>query len=299
MRRIGKAHAWRAWPHFGDCGFESRPLRMAKKKGEKTEYFEFKDPYQGKILKFKVVKIEKLKVISHQRKPSNYHIRHLISSIERIGFLVPLICVEENGKYLVLDGQHRLLAAQKLDLKELPVIIVPPKIAQLMMNLNIEKELNIREKSYVALNIYNEYLENNPEILESDPLLTDSIEQAYYVTLGIGYQKQERLRGGTFESILKKCDFFLEEKIKEAVRIREKRAEKVIEANNLVTSIAQKLKEMERWHPYVYQQIVSFANPYKRKREPVDFDELFKTLIENLKKAEENPEIILKEELEE
>lgn len=27
MRRIGKAHAWRAWSSKGDCGFESRPLR--------------------------------------------------------------------------------------------------------------------------------------------------------------------------------------------------------------------------------------------------------------------------------
>jgi ParB family chromosome partitioning protein len=271
---------------------------MRREKEEKYEEMEFKEPYQGEILKFKVVPIESLSVISHQRKPSNYHVKHLVSSIERVGFLVPLIVVQKNDKYLILDGQHRLLAAQKLDLKELPVVIAPPKIAQLMMNLNIEKELNIREKSYVALNIYKEYLEKNPKILESDPLLADSIEKVFYVTLGIGYQKQERLRGGAFESVLKKCDFFLEKKLKDAFEIREKRAERIIEANNLVTSIAQKLKEMEKWHPYIYQQIISFANPYKRKREPTDFDELFSTLIENLKKADENPELILKEKLE-
>jgi len=272
---------------------------MAKKKEEKIEYFEFKDPHKGQDLKFKVVKIENLEVVSHQRKPSTYHVRHLVSSIERVGFLTPLLVVEKDGKYIILDGQHRFLAAQKLDLKELPVIVVPEKLANLMMNFNIEKELNIREKAYVALNIYNEYLKENPEILESDPILTDSIEQAYYVTLGIGYQQKERLRGATFESILKKCDFFLEEKLENALKIREKRAERVLEANDLVTSIAQKLKEMERWHPYVYQQIVSFANPYKRKREPTDFDELFNTLIERLKEADQNPEIVLKEKIEE
>ncbi|MEM5799818.1 MAG: hypothetical protein QXZ43_04110, partial [Candidatus Aenigmatarchaeota archaeon] len=176
-------------------------------------------------------------------------------------------------------------------------IIVPERLAQLMMNLNIEKELNIREKSYVAINIYREYLQTRPELIESDPEIVDSIEQAYYVTLGIGYEKQEKLAGSSFESILKKCDFFLDEKLNEAFLIREKRAEKIIEANNLVKEISQKLKEMDKWHPYIYQQIISFANPYKRKRLPTDFDELWQTIIENLEKLLKDPIAVLKESI--
>jgi hypothetical protein len=34
----------------------------------------------------------------------------------------------------------------------------------------------------------------------------------------------------------------------------------------------------------MYHQILSWANPYKRKRLPVDFDELFDELIANLKR---------------
>jgi ParB family chromosome partitioning protein len=191
------------------------------------------------------------------------------------------------------------LAAQKLELKELPVIVVPQKLANLMMNFNIEKELNIREKSYVALNIYRQYLRQNPQILETEPVLTDSIEQAYYVTLGIGYEKEERLRGGMLESIMKKCDFFLEMPLEEALKERERRSERVRQVNSLISEIAQKLKEMEKWHPFVYQQILSFANPYKRKREPVEFDEMFDNLTKNLEEARANPEIILKEKIEE
>ncbi|WP_161997874.1 hypothetical protein, partial [Escherichia coli] len=116
------------------------------------------------------------------------------------------------------------------------------------------KELNIREKSYVAIAIYRQHLEINPELLESDPEIVDSIEQAYYVTLGIAYEKAEKLSGSSFESILKKCDFFLDVKLPEALKIREERSEKVIQANALVREIAQKLKEMDKWHPYVYQQ---------------------------------------------
>ena len=272
---------------------------MRKKKTQKhLESINFNDPYHNYNLIFKIIPIEDFTIVRHQRKPSTYHVKHLINSIERIGFLVPLIVVEDkDNKFTIIDGQHRYLAAKELGIRELPAIIVPKRISQLMMNLNIEKELNIREKSYVALNIYRQYLENQPEMLESDPELMDSIENAYYVTLGIGYEKQEKLSGSSFETILKKCDFFLDEKLTDAIGIREKRAEKVLTANNLVKEIAQKLKEIDRWHPFVHQQIISYANPYKRKRLPTEFDDLFDNIIENLQKALENPEIVLKEEM--
>jgi ParB family chromosome partitioning protein len=271
---------------------------MARKKTKKLEKeLNFNDPYLNQDLKFKIVPIEDLTIVKHQRKPSSYHVKHLVSSIERVGFLVPLIVTEKKDGFMIIDGQHRFLAAKELGIREVPVIVVPEKIAQLMMNLNIEKELNIREKSYVALNIYRQYLENNPDILESDPEIIDSIEQVYYVTLGLGYEKQEKLSGSAFESVLKKCDLFLDEKLSSAIKIREKRAEKVLFAYNLVKEISQKIKELGKWHPYVYHQIISYANPYKRKRLPTEFDNLFDSIIENLQNAVKNPEIVLKEEL--
>jgi ParB family chromosome partitioning protein len=266
---------------------------------KQADGFQFKDPKHKQDLVFKVVPIDSLEVVAHQRKPSSYHVTHLISSIRRVGFIVPLVVVERNGRYVILDGQHRFLAAQKLELKELPVIVVPERLANLMMNFNIEKELNIREKSFVALNIYRQYLAEKPQLLETDPLLTDSIEQAYYVTLGIGYEKDEKLRGGTLESIMKKCDYFLQKPLQEGLKERERRAQRVLQLNSMMTEIAQKLKEMDKWHPFVFQQILSFANPYKRKREIIKFDDMFDTLIQNLEKVKENPEIILKEEIEE
>jgi len=273
---------------------------MPRKKKASAESFVFKDPYHHQDLEMRMIPVENLTVVPHQRKPSPYHVKHLVNSIERIGFIVPVIVVKAEGEtYMIIDGQHRLLAAKELGIKELPAIIVPQRLAQLMMNFNIEKELNIREKSYVAIAIYRQYLEANPEMLESDPELADSIEQAYYVTLGVAYERAEKLSGSSFEAILKKCDFFLDEKLPEALKIREARAEKVIQANTLVRDIAQKLKEMDKWHPYVYQQIISWANPYKRKRLPTEFDDLFNAILENLEKASANPEIVLSEILEE
>jgi len=268
----------------------------------KAKQLKFKDPYKGNDLTIKIVPIENLEVISHQRKPSQYHVKHLINSMERIGFLVPVITVEspeDKNKLVIIDGQHRFLAAKELGIKELPVIVVPQRLAQLMMNFNIEKELNIREKAYVAIAVYREYLETRPEMLESDPEIVDSIEQAYYVTLGIAYEKAEKLSGSSFEPILKKCDFFLDMNLTEALATREKRAEKVLVANGLVRDIAQKIKEMGKWHPYLYTQIISWANPYKRKRLPTEFDDLFDEIISNLQEAAENPQAVLAATIEE
>jgi len=271
-------------------------MTRAKQKSE----FPFQDYYKNQKLIFKIVPIENLTVVPHQRKPSTYHVKHLIQSIERVGFIVPLIVVplKDKEEYMIIDGQHRFLAAKELGISKLPVIVVPENLAQLMMNFNIEKELNIREKSFVALAIYRQYLNENPEMLETEPELTDSIEHAYYVTCGIAYETNEKFSGSTFESILKKSDFFLDLSLKEALEVREKRAEKLGYAYKLIREIAEKLKEMEKWHPYIYQQIMSWANPYKRKRLPTDFDALFEEIINNLEKARENPTVVLKAEIE-
>lgn len=266
----------------------------------KDKEVEFKDPYNQIDLKFKIIETENLSVISYQRKPSVYHVKHLVNSIERIGFIVPLIVVEKDDKeYVIIDGQHRFLASKELGIRYLPAIVVPEKTAQLMMNLNIEKELNIREKSYVALEVYRQYLSQQAEILESDPEIIDSLEQVYYVTLGIAYEQQEKLAGSSFESILKRSDYFLDEKLNDAFEIRKMRAEKLIIANNLVKEISQKLKDIGKWHPYIYQQVLSYANPYKRKRLLTDFDELWMEIIENLRKILGDPEQILAEKLDE
>lgn len=271
---------------------------MIKKKLQKNLEVSFKDPYHRKDLQFKVIPIENLIVVQYQRKPSIYHTKHLSSSIERIGFIVPIIVIEDGEEnYTIIDGQHRYLAAKELGIRELPAIVVPQELSQLMMNLNIEKELNIREKSYVAVAIYRKYLLSQPEMIETDPEIIDSIEQIYYVTLGIAYEQQDKLAGSSFEPLLKKSDSFLDEKLNEAFIIRQKRAEIIIATNDLIKEIAQKLKEIGKWHPYIYQQIISFANPYKRKKLLTDFDELFEKILDNLKSIKNNPEIVLAEKL--
>lgn len=259
----------------------------------------FKDPHKGKRLTFKTVPIAQLEVIGHQRKSRPAHLKNLSASIERIGFLVPLVVVEDtqDGKtrYVIIDGQHRFQAAKELGVNKFPVIVAPKELATRMMNLNIEKDLNIREKSFVALSILRHFLEANPKLSEDDEEVVDSIEHAHYLTLGLAYEKAARLAGSSFEPILKRCDSFLDQPLADAYETRQERAAKVLEANDLVKSISAKIKEMGRWHSFVTQQILSYANPLKRKRGAVEFDEAFDSLIKKLQTLKEAPEKALRE----
>jgi ParB family chromosome partitioning protein len=252
----------------------------------------FKDPANRRGLTFAVVPFAKLDVISHQRKASDPHVKRIVDSVGRVGFLTPLVVVENEDKdgFLVIDGQHRYLAAKELQLRRLPVVVVPRDVAHRMLTLNVEKEPNIRERSYVALAIYRELVETEPEMTEEAPEVVDSVQQAHYVTLGLAYAEAGRLTGSAFESILKKCDGFVAQLLPEALPVREGRAAKVVEAYRLVKAVGDQLKESGAWHEFAGAQIVSYANPLKRARKQHSFDDTFDKMITKLHGLEENPQ---------
>ncbi|MGH2788424.1 MAG: ParB/RepB/Spo0J family partition protein [Actinomycetota bacterium] len=256
----------------------------------------FRDPHKRQTIALKTVPTDRLEVVEHQRKTRPAHIEHLVSSIERIGFIVPLVAVEmeTDGKTrtVVIDGQHRLLAAREVGIRKLPVLVVPGKLAPRMMNLNVEKDLNISEKAAVSLGIYRTFVANNPDLKETDPDVEDSIERAYHVTLGFAYEKGSRLAGSAFEPLLKKCDFFLRQPVEKARTVREERAGSVLEANTLVKDVITHAKDMGVWHQYFQYQLISNIDPFKRKRGRQKFDELFEKAIAKLEKLRDEPDRI-------
>lgn len=255
---------------------------------------EFNEPAKRRELTFAVLPTKKLEVVSHQRKPSDPHVKRLVESIERVGFVAPVVVVEQEGGHLVIDGQHRFLAARRLGLTTVPAVIVPPDIARRMLTLNIEKEPNIRERSAVALSIYRDLASVEPDLREDDPEVGEAVHHAHYVTLGLAYQLPGRLAGSSFDPILRKCDGFLNAPLSECMTVREARAEKVAEANRLVKSVAERLKERGVWHEFVGPQIVSYANPLKRARKQHSFDDTFDTMIRSLQDMVEHPEKIVR-----
>ncbi|MHC1636259.1 MAG: ParB/RepB/Spo0J family partition protein [Candidatus Methanospirareceae archaeon] len=253
----------------------------------------FKEPLKGYEQKFVMVSIEELSIIEIQRKPSTYHVRRLAESMRKIGFITPMIAIEKDGKCIVIDGQHRLLAAKEAGVSELPCIIIPERYAHDLMELNIEKQMSLREKAYVALNVYRMYLGEDDSIPEDDPRILDSIEFPYYITLGVAYERNEKLYGSAYESILRRVDRFLSLPLGEAMGEREKKAEMVIEADRLTREATEKVKEIGITHPFIHREVVSFCSPIGRKRKlDLTLEEVFKQLQENLKKLIEQPERI-------
>jgi len=258
----------------------------------------FRDPHKRQTITLTTVPIDRLEVVEHQRKTRPSHVEHLVSSIEQMGFIVPLVAVEEkaDGKSLfsVIDGQHRLEAAREVGLRKLPVLVVPGRLATRMMNLNVEKDLNIREKGTVSLGIYRKFLDSSPDLKENDAEVVESIETAYYVTLGLAYERGSRLAGSSFEPLLKKCDFFLKRTLENSYEVREQRADTVLETSSLVKDVIARAKEMGAFHQYFQYQLISHIDPFKRKRGRQNFDELFSKAIAKLTKMTEEPDRIRK-----
>ena len=264
-----------------------------------SDQLDLKDPLKRQPLTITTVKKGDLEVVGHQRKPRPAHLKALTISMERIGFITPLVAVERDGKYVVIDGQHRFQAGTELGVKEFPVVVVPSKLARRMMSLNVEQSLNIRERATIALSIYREMLEETPQRAEDDGEVVDVLETAHVVTLGLAYEGSGRLAGSAFEPILKNCDGFLAEPLTDAYATRQERAGKVLEAAKHVKAVEDALKEKGAWHSMARYQIISYANPAKRARKTADFDKTFAKFIATLAELAESPQKALREKVEE
>ena len=263
-----------------------------------ADRLELKDSVKRQPLTITVARKADLEVIGHQRKARPAHLKALTTSIERLGFLSALIAVERDGKYVIIDGQHRFQAGVELGMKEFPIIVVPEKVARRMMSLNVEQGLNIRERSTIALAIYREMLEESPGRKEDHGEVTDAIETPHLLTLGLAYEKNGRLAGSAFEAILKKCDGFVDQPLRDAYEVRQGRAEKLLEAAKKVKAVEDALKAAGSWHSMARYQIISSANPTKRARKPSDFDKTFDKFIGALEALAESPRSVLKEKVE-
>lgn len=262
-----------------------------------VEQLELKDPLNGQALTITTAKKADLEVVGHQRNPRPAHLKALEVSMKRMGFITPLVAVERDGKYVIIDGQHRFQAGSDLGVKEFPVVVVPEPLARRMMSLNVEQSLNIRERATIALSIYREMLEEDPAAKEDDGELVDILEAAHTVTLGLAYEGNGRLAGSAFEALLKKCDGFVDTALEQAYETRQARAERLLEAAKAVKTVEEALKEQGGWHSMVKAQIISYANPTKRAKAMADFDKTFDKVMAKLAELEETPQKVLKEKV--
>ena len=61
---------------------------------------------------------------------SDVMFNRLVEDMRTIGFLQPLLVVpQEDGKYRIIDGEHRFECARLLDMEEIPCVLVEGELA--------------------------------------------------------------------------------------------------------------------------------------------------------------------------
>jgi ParB family chromosome partitioning protein len=183
-----------------------------------------------------------------------------------------------DGKYLTPNGNHRLTAMKELGAKTILTLLIPePEVAFQILALNIEKAHNLREKSLEVFRMYGELAKERGDVREEECAL--EFEEPQLCTLGFAYSERGRLSGGAYQPFLKKVDFFLKDRLKDAIHERERRAKVLLEFDEAVGEAVEKLKARGLTSPYLKAFVVARVNPLRFiKGEPPPLDELLPSM---------------------
>jgi ParB family chromosome partitioning protein len=153
----------------------------------------------------------------------------------------------------------------KLKATHIPVILIAdPEVAFHILALNTEKAHNLKEKSLEVIRMFRGLREASPHRREEE--FAFQFEEAYYVTLGILYEKYPRFSGSVHAPILRRVDTFLALRFAEADGERRERAERVEAADQRLGEVVARLKRRGIAHPYVKNFVMARVNPLTRAR---------------------------------
>jgi ParB family chromosome partitioning protein len=225
-----------------------------------TTYLE---PFGGTPVLLTALPIDRVEPTPFQRDPSEPHIKRLMSVIETLGrFLDPIVAVRQDDGYWTPNGNHRLQALKKLGARTVVALLVPDAaVAYKILALNTEKAHNLKEKSLETIRMERGLAEVSPSKAERD--FAFEFDSPAFLTLGAAYDKRPRLSGGAYQSVLRRIEDFLDDKLPKALAERERRAQKILAIDDEVGRIVQKLKTKGFTSPYLRPFVVARINPIR------------------------------------
>jgi ParB family chromosome partitioning protein len=253
------------------------------------------EPFGGKPVLFVALPLDRVEPTPYQRDMSEAHVKRLMNVIEKIGcFLDPIIAIRRDGAYWTPNGNHRLQAMKKLGAKSIMALLIPEtSLAFKILALNTEKAHNLREKSLEVIRMARALGETTGE---KESAFTFEFEEAPFLTLGTCYEHRPRFSGGAYQPVLRRIDEFLELPMAKALAERAKRAARLLELDDAVVEVANKLKERGLTSPYLKPFVVARINPIRfSKAASFDFDEVLAKMLASARRF--NVEKIKQEEL--
>jgi ParB family transcriptional regulator, chromosome partitioning protein len=271
-------------PETAAASAELDDLAEAVEQDEGAVLARYRDPVGATPLLLVSLPIERVEPTPYQRDPSDPHVKRLMGVIEKIGmFLDPIIAVRQDDAYWTPNGNHRLQALKKLGHRAVIALLVPDAaVAFKILALNTEKAHNLREKSLETIRMARALAKQSDATEDS---FAFEFEQAPFLTLGVGYEARPRLSGGAYQSILRKTDGLLDLPIGKALKERERRGRRVLELDEAVSAVVEKLKKKGLTSPYLRAFVVARVNYTRFSKAPsIDFDEAFDKITASAKK---------------
>jgi len=235
----------------------------------------YREPFGGTPVLFTALPLDRVEPTPFQRDPSLPHVKRLMDVVEKLGrFLDPIIVIRQEGGYWTPNGNHRLQALRKLGARTVTALLVPdPEVAFKILALNTEKAHNLKEKSLETIRMERALAGSSPQRVERD--FAFEFDQPSFLTLGAAYEQRPRLSGGAYNPILRRIDDFLDEPVNKALRERERRAARLLEVDDHVSAIIEKLKARGLTSPYLRSFVVARVNPIRFSTSTeFDFDDV-------------------------
>src|SRR6266851_780803 len=232
----------------------------------------YREPLGGHTVVIASLPIEKVEPTPYQRDLSEPHLKRLANAMERVDrYLDPLIAVRQEGKYWTPNGNHRLGAARLLGAKAVIALVLPEAdIAYQILALNTEKAHNLKERSLEVIRMYRGLVGDRSGQESDFPAL---FEEPAFITLGASYEKRPRYSGGAYHPLVKRLEQFLDLTLEKGLAIREERAAKLLELDDAVIEIVNRLKAKGLVSPYLKNFVVARINFLRFKREgTAEFD---------------------------
>jgi ParB family chromosome partitioning protein len=249
----------------------------------------YRDPLGGRWVLLASLPIDKIEPTPYQRELSDAHVKRLVGVIPKVGqFLDPLIAMRHDGGWWTPNGMHRLMAMRRLGARSIVALIVAdPKVAYRILALNTEKAHTLKDKSLEVVRMARG-LAGEPDTAkrpESDWAF--EFEEPAYLPIGMCYEERPRYAGGAYQPIVRRCVEFSDKPIGKALETRKAQAQRLLELDDRVAEIVEKLKAAGLKSAYLKPFVVARLNPLRfqkpakpgQKAPRADFDATLDKMI--------------------